>query len=264
MSLDDNDMTQHVLDLAKANRRKACPVPEEHKDEKYWSRRQRNNIAAKKSRDAKKELENAMRQKVVDLEKENVFLRRELTLLKKALNLPTDVCLLTDAEKDDCLLELGSDNSVLKQFNNITEYRSIRNHQQSPPVAMPRFVSESTLERLRESTDTHVDSRVNAPKQLSHVSNNCVSDSSNKSVEYALNLKRTISGDADNIPADLSVRKRPRKSSSPCRTDMTSQESEDSGFSADENTEVVVKREMFSEEVLKVQSAFRIKTENTA
>lgn len=58
-------------------------VPPELKDEKYWSRRRKNNIAAKKSRDARRIKENQIAIRASYLEKENNKLREHLHKLIK-------------------------------------------------------------------------------------------------------------------------------------------------------------------------------------
>merc|ERR1711962_432350 len=58
-------------------------VPLEAKDEKYWDRRRKNNIAAKRSRDARRIKENQISMRAAFLEKENNALRSELMALKK-------------------------------------------------------------------------------------------------------------------------------------------------------------------------------------
>lgn len=45
-------------------------VPEELKDDKYWARRRKNNIAAKRSRDARRQKENQIAMRARYLEKE--------------------------------------------------------------------------------------------------------------------------------------------------------------------------------------------------
>ncbi|XP_058877051.1 thyrotroph embryonic factor-like [Acipenser ruthenus] len=52
-------------------------VPEEKKDDKYWSRRSKNNVAAKRSRDARRLKENQITVRAAFLEKENAALRAE-------------------------------------------------------------------------------------------------------------------------------------------------------------------------------------------
>ncbi|RXN34401.1 thyrotroph embryonic factor-like protein [Labeo rohita] len=58
-------------------------VPEEAKDEKYWSRRKKNNVAAKRSRDARRLKENQIAVRASFLERENAALRQEVAELRK-------------------------------------------------------------------------------------------------------------------------------------------------------------------------------------
>ncbi|XP_051969107.1 TEF transcription factor, PAR bZIP family member a isoform X3 [Xyrauchen texanus] len=58
-------------------------VPEEQKDEKYWQRRNKNNVAAKRSRDARRLKENQITVRAAFLERENTALRLEVAELRK-------------------------------------------------------------------------------------------------------------------------------------------------------------------------------------
>ncbi|CAG9760422.1 unnamed protein product [Ceutorhynchus assimilis] len=58
-------------------------VPEDLKDDRYWERRRKNNLAAKRSRDARRMKENQIALRAGYLEKENIGLRRELERMKK-------------------------------------------------------------------------------------------------------------------------------------------------------------------------------------
>ncbi|XP_029933949.1 TEF transcription factor, PAR bZIP family member a isoform X2 [Myripristis murdjan] len=58
-------------------------VPEEQKDEKYWQRRRKNNVAAKRSRDARRLKENQITVRAAFLERENTALRTEVAELRK-------------------------------------------------------------------------------------------------------------------------------------------------------------------------------------
>ncbi|KAM7371116.1 hypothetical protein PAMP_010609 [Pampus punctatissimus] len=58
-------------------------VPEEQKDDKYWQRRKKNNIAAKRSRDARRLKENQITVRAAFLERENAALRTEVADLRK-------------------------------------------------------------------------------------------------------------------------------------------------------------------------------------
>ncbi|XP_066489349.1 thyrotroph embryonic factor isoform X2 [Tiliqua scincoides] len=60
-------------------------VPEDQKDEKYWSRRKKNNVAAKRSRDARRLKENQITIRAAFLEKENTALRTEVAELRKEM-----------------------------------------------------------------------------------------------------------------------------------------------------------------------------------
>jgi hypothetical protein len=56
---------------AAARRLKKEPVPDGSKDDKYWKRRAKNNLAAKRSRDLRREKENSILQRVQFLEGQN-------------------------------------------------------------------------------------------------------------------------------------------------------------------------------------------------
>ncbi|XP_028823008.1 HLF transcription factor, PAR bZIP family member b isoform X2 [Denticeps clupeoides] len=60
-------------------------IPEDLKDEKYWARRRKNNMAAKRSRDARRLKENQIAIRAGFLEKENSALRQEVADLRKEL-----------------------------------------------------------------------------------------------------------------------------------------------------------------------------------
>ncbi|XP_023251318.1 thyrotroph embryonic factor-like isoform X1 [Seriola lalandi dorsalis] len=58
-------------------------VPDEQKDDKYWQRRKKNNVAAKRSRDARRLKENQITVRAAFLERENAVLRSEVAELRK-------------------------------------------------------------------------------------------------------------------------------------------------------------------------------------
>ncbi|KAK0060646.1 thyrotroph embryonic factor-like isoform X1 [Biomphalaria pfeifferi] len=58
-------------------------VPEDLKDDRYWARRNKNNYAAKRSRDARRVKENQIALRAAFLEKENSCLREEMNKLRK-------------------------------------------------------------------------------------------------------------------------------------------------------------------------------------
>ncbi|KAK9407186.1 hepatic leukemia factor [Crotalus adamanteus] len=61
-------------------------IPEDLKDDKYWARRRKNNMAAKRSRDARRLKENQIAIRASFLEKENTALRQEVAELRKELS----------------------------------------------------------------------------------------------------------------------------------------------------------------------------------
>ncbi|XP_062294266.1 TEF transcription factor, PAR bZIP family member b isoform X2 [Scomber scombrus] len=58
-------------------------VPEEQKDDRYWCRRKKNNVAAKRSRDARRLKENQITVRASFLERENAALRQQVSELRK-------------------------------------------------------------------------------------------------------------------------------------------------------------------------------------
>lgn len=60
-------------------------VPDNLKDEKYWTRRYKNNEAAKRSRDARRLKENQISVRAAYLERENAALRQEVAEMRKEL-----------------------------------------------------------------------------------------------------------------------------------------------------------------------------------
>uniref|UniRef100_A0AAQ4RD98 HLF transcription factor, PAR bZIP family member n=2 Tax=Gasterosteus aculeatus aculeatus TaxID=481459 RepID=A0AAQ4RD98_GASAC len=60
-------------------------IPEDLKDDRYWARRRKNNVAAKRSRDARRLKENQIAIRASFLEKENGALRMEVAEVRKEL-----------------------------------------------------------------------------------------------------------------------------------------------------------------------------------
>lgn len=60
--------------------------PPHPQDEKYWSRRYKNNEAAKRSRDARRLKENQISVRAAFLEKENALLRQEVVAVRQELS----------------------------------------------------------------------------------------------------------------------------------------------------------------------------------
>ncbi|CAB4066018.1 unnamed protein product [Lepeophtheirus salmonis] len=64
--------------LKKRQRGRKRPIPPEEKDQRYYERRARNNLAAKKSRDQRKMRESRIALRASFLVKENVILRAQI------------------------------------------------------------------------------------------------------------------------------------------------------------------------------------------
>lgn len=71
--------------LLKSNILFLFPSVTNEQDDKYWARRRKNNMAAKRSRDARRLKENQIAIRASFLEKENSALRQEVADLRKEL-----------------------------------------------------------------------------------------------------------------------------------------------------------------------------------
>jgi len=80
----DFDPKERAFDLEELRpqpiikKRKKLFVPDENKDGKYWEKRQKNNVAARRSREARRLKENQIALRAAFLEKENSILQKEL------------------------------------------------------------------------------------------------------------------------------------------------------------------------------------------
>ncbi|XP_031735770.1 hepatic leukemia factor-like isoform X2 [Anarrhichthys ocellatus] len=77
-------------------------IPEDLKDDKYWVRRRKNNMAAKRSRDARRLKENQIAIRASFLEKENSALRHEVAELRKELGRTKNVLAKYEASTGRC------------------------------------------------------------------------------------------------------------------------------------------------------------------
>lgn len=65
------------------HRRSKQPVPDSNKDEKYWRRRQKNNLAAKRSREARKQKESQTTERAAFLEEQHDLLQKTVDDVRK-------------------------------------------------------------------------------------------------------------------------------------------------------------------------------------
>ena len=75
-----------------SERRKSAPIPDEMKDARYFERRAKNNISAKKSRDAARERAIRDRLRVEELEKTILVLKTQNRALRQLLGVPEFMC----------------------------------------------------------------------------------------------------------------------------------------------------------------------------
>lgn len=87
-------------------RRSKQTVPDTAKDDKYWERRKRNNLSAKRSRELKRLAEKSTKERVVGLYEENAVLKFELSILKRRLGLPEDKSILSETEREAVVNDL--------------------------------------------------------------------------------------------------------------------------------------------------------------
>jgi len=79
----DSSVVTGTLSAKEAARRSKKPVPDEKKDEMYWRRRHKNNIAAKRSREARRQKETDLSSRASKLEMEHDQLKNELDVARR-------------------------------------------------------------------------------------------------------------------------------------------------------------------------------------
>lgn len=95
-------------------------VREEDKDEKYWDKRKKNNLAAKRSREARRSRENQISLRASYLEKDNAQLKEELLSVKEELQSLRETLLVAQQQSD----MQQSKNGLLN--NNWRKYKKTR------------------------------------------------------------------------------------------------------------------------------------------
>ena len=84
------DLKNILPNASKIIRKQREFIPDFKKDEGYWSKRRKNNEAAKRSREKRRMNDVAMAQKIVELTNENTNLKRELEAIKRKYGLRID------------------------------------------------------------------------------------------------------------------------------------------------------------------------------
>ncbi|KAL3312675.1 hypothetical protein Ciccas_008731 [Cichlidogyrus casuarinus] len=71
-----------------SDRKQRSFIPDSNKDERYWERRRKNNEAAKRSREKRRQNDVLMEKRITQLKVENDQLRREVNELRSMLKMP--------------------------------------------------------------------------------------------------------------------------------------------------------------------------------
>jgi len=74
-------------------------VKDEDKDDRYWEKRKKNNMAAKRSREARRSRENQIALRASYLEKDNALLKEELLNVKEELQQMREQLLLVQQQR---------------------------------------------------------------------------------------------------------------------------------------------------------------------
>lgn len=85
-----SDLSDFLPNLTGNQRAKREFVPDNKKDELYWNKRIKNNDSARRSRVKRKTLEKIMETRLMELQKENIELRHEMSALKRRFGIEED------------------------------------------------------------------------------------------------------------------------------------------------------------------------------
>merc|ERR1712003_392227 len=88
-------------------------VRDEDKDEKYWDKRRKNNMAAKRSREARRSRENQISLRASYLEKDNAALKEELLTVKEELQSLRETLLIAQQQSELQQVKCQSQNVLL-------------------------------------------------------------------------------------------------------------------------------------------------------
>merc|ERR1712157_156568 len=88
-------------------------VRDEDKDEKYWDKRRKNNMAAKRSREARRSRENQISLRASYLEKDNAALKEELLNVKEELQSLRETLLIAQQQSELQQVKCQSQNVLL-------------------------------------------------------------------------------------------------------------------------------------------------------
>uniref|UniRef100_T1H8P6 Uncharacterized protein n=2 Tax=Rhodnius prolixus TaxID=13249 RepID=T1H8P6_RHOPR len=107
-------------------------IPDNKKDESYWDRRRRNNEAAKRSREKRRFNDMILEQRVVELSKENHFLKAQLAAIKDKYGISGEAVV----NVEQVMATLPTNDQVLS----ITKRAKINNNISPPIIFQPNSV----------------------------------------------------------------------------------------------------------------------------
>lgn len=110
--MDEQNSQELIQAVQTITRKVKRTVPDNEKDDRYWEKRKRNNMAAKRSRENKRFAEMSVRRKMRLLEEENYILRKEISVIKSRYGVPLDQEFLSEQEKAQCRSEVFSEGKV--------------------------------------------------------------------------------------------------------------------------------------------------------
>ena len=147
--VDKEFLTQLLLrkDVIPARKRRDF-IPNDMKDDHYWERRRKNNLAAKRSREKRRLNDIVLETKVVELSNENDTLKAKLNLMLSRLNMKeTEMESLFEEEQrlgHICLKPATSASTIMAQRSDISDDEG-------------DYSSRSTRPKNSSSSETHDD-----------------------------------------------------------------------------------------------------------
>lgn len=117
-------------------------IPDNKKDENYWDRRRRNNEAAKRSREKRRYNDMILEQRVIELSKENHFLKAQLAAIKEKFG----ICGESVINLEQVMSTLPSNDQVLSFTKRSKSNASLNSAvlYPSPSVPIPTSVIHRT------------------------------------------------------------------------------------------------------------------------
>jgi len=159
----DKDFLNQLLtrkDVIPARKRRDF-IPNDLKDEHYWERRRKNNLAAKRSREKRRLNDIVLETKVVELTNENETLKAKLQLMLSRLNMKEiDMESLFEEEQrlgHICLKPTTSAATILAQHDDHDEHltmSSSETHDEDEPIIPSRYQHENAVDLTRAEVKT--------------------------------------------------------------------------------------------------------------